>query len=456
MNRAAYIFAGCMLLAWLCAIGTVQAQDYGKQRKQIAEKQKDIQIQISKINDQIGEYEKRLKYATKKYETLYKKYKDLQKVIALQDQKLKKMRAQQDQLKKEISVTEQSISQKKQQLAKLIDRYKKTLSYLYKHGRTSELALILSSPSINKMIIRSFYLKKFNAYRGKQVQQIRDKEQELRDTKKELVNARAKNKKVLADITDEKNKLAKKKKQQSHNVKLLRKNKQKIQHSLQRTVKEKENLNSRFSQLIEADKNLRKKQQVRRQKLEAKRKQKLAAAKKIKDDTKRAKEVAKYSEPVKEKNYMSSKELKKIGDRFASKKGKLSWPVNSRTVSEHFGRRRHPVFGTYTPNPGIEIVTDAQERVRVVQDGYVIAIEPLPGYGDVILVKHGKFITAYGNLSKIMVTKNEILNKGDIVGLSGDKDSTKGESLFFLIRKNNKNLDPEHWLMTEPVSDASN
>ncbi len=52
-----------------------------------------------------------------------------------------------------------------------------------------------------------------------------------------------------------------------------------------------------------------------------------------------------------------------------------------------------------------------------------------------------------------MVRKSEILDQGDIVGLSGNSESPKGESLFFLIRENNNNLDPEQWLQMETVSD---
>ncbi len=51
-----------------------------------------------------------------------------------------------------------------------------------------------------------------------------------------------------------------------------------------------------------------------------------------------------------------------------------------------------------------------------------------------------------------MVTQRKIVQQGDIIGLSGDSDSPKGESLFFLIRENNKNLDPEEWLQMETAS----
>ncbi len=450
INKLNFFTALCLCL--FLATGTAWAQDYKEMREEVVEKQKKTRAEIEQLNRQVEKYEERLKLADQKYEALYEKYQNLKNLIALQDQKLKKMQREQSHIEEEIEVTTNSLEAKRKELKQLITDYKKTLSYLYKHGRTSQLALIFSASSVNQMLIRSFYLEKFNTYRENQAEQIRETQKELERTKQQLVEAKAKNKKVLAEIEQEKEQLAEKKRQQEENVTLLRENRNQIQNELQKTKNEIDKLNETLSELINEEKKIRQAQEARLRKLEEERKQKLAAAQEIEDDVKRAQEVERYSEPIKKENFMDSERLKEVEQEFAQNKGQLPWPVNSRTVSEHFGNRRHPVYGTVTPNPGIEIVTDAQETVRVVHDGYVIAIQPFRGYGDVVLVKHGRFITAYGNLSQIMVGKNEILEQGDTIGLSGDADSAKGESLFFLIRENNDNLDPEKWLQQETMS----
>ena len=163
-------------------------------------------------------------------------------------------------------------------------------------------------------------------------------------------------------------------------------------------------------------------------------------------------EVKKYSEPIELEDYLDSDRMKEIETGFASSKGELPWPVDSRTIAEHFGTKRHPVFGTKTSNLGIEIVADSASTVRAVHPGQVINVMPVPSYGDVVFVKHGHFITAYGNLSQIQVRNREIIRQGDVIGLSGTSTSPKGETLFFLIRKNNETLDPEEWLQLETVS----
>jgi len=427
-------------------------KDFKQMREQIVQKQQNTRAEIEQLNQQIHKFEQRLKQADQKYEALYNKYKDLKHLIALQDQKLQKLQNEQSQIEEEISVTTQSLEEKRQELQKLIEDYKKTLGYLYKHGRTSQLALIFSSSSINQMLVRAFYLEKFNQFREKQAEEIRQAEQELEQTKEQLKQAQEKNQEVLAEIRQQKQQLAEKKQQQEKNVELLRENRDQIKTKLQEVQEQKQKLNSTLTDLIQKEEKIRKAEERRIAQLERERKKKLAAAKKIENDAKRAKEVKKYSEPIKMKEFMDSDRMEEIEKRFASSKGSLPWPVQSRTISEHFGKKRHPVYGTVTPNLGIEIVTDPQASVEVVHDGYVIDVRPIPGYGDVVVVKHGNFITAYGNLSQIMVRKNEVLTQGDTIGLSGDSGSPKGESLFFLIRKNNENLDPENWLQSKTVS----
>lgn len=447
-----------LLLCFFFATGTAFSQeeviqDFKQMREEIIEQQKNTRAEIEQLNSQIQKFEERLQQADQKYEALFSKYNNLKKLIALQDQKISKLEQEQSQIEKEISITTQSLEEKQEELKRLIENYKKTLGYLYKHGRTSQLALIFSSSSINQMLVRAFYLEKFNNYREQQAEQIRQTQKALVQTKKEQEEARAKNEKVLLEIRREKQQLAEKEKQQEKNVALLRENRNEIRSKLQDIQQQKQELNSTLSDLIRREDEIREAQEQKLLELERERKRKLAAAKKIANDVKRSREVEKYSEPITIRDFMDAEEMEKVETSFAESKGRLPWPVDSRTISEHFGNRRHPVYGTVTPNLGIEIITDPQSSVHAVHAGYVIDIRPIPGYGNVIVVKHGRFITAYGNLSQIMVRKSEILDQGDILGLSGTSESPKGESLFFLIRENNNNLDPEKWLQMETVSD---
>src|SRR5690625_7582664 len=104
--------------------------------------------------------------------------------------------------------------------------------------------------------------------------------------------------------------------------------------------------------------------------------------------------------------------------------------VESEGKTQKYGERIHPVFNTRTSNLGIDISALAASPVRVVSDGYVYAVQPLQGYGDMIFVHHGSYITAYGNLSDIYVRRNQLLQSGDVIGLSWNADSMRGSVLY--------------------------
>lgn len=423
-----------------------QEQDFKELRKELVQKQQNTRSEIQELNDQINQFQERLNLAEKKYDRLYKQYEDLQRIVALQEEKISKLQEEQSHIKEEIDVTGQEIVQNREKLERLIENYKKTLSYIYKHGRTSQLALIFSSGSINQMLVRSYYIKKFEDYRVEQARSIEETQAELKRNKEQLEQAREKNAQILAEIRSEKQEQEKKKELREKNVTLLRQDRQQIRNKLDEVQRQKEKLNNTLTSLILEEERVRKEQEERIRRLEEERMEKLAEAKGIENEADREREVAKYSEPVARGNFLGEEELNEIEASFANIKGKMPWPVESGTISEHFGRRRHPVYGTVTPNLGVEIVTSPREPVRTVHDGYVVDVLPITGYGDVVLVSHGKFITAYGNLSQVMVTKRSILQKGDIIGLSGDEDSVRGQSVFFMVRESNTNLDPENWL----------
>jgi septal ring factor EnvC (AmiA/AmiB activator) len=415
MKRCASIF-GVVILC-LVIVCPARGQDYKTLREELVQKQENTRAEIKELNEQIEQFRERLSLAEQKYDRLYRQYEDLKRIIALQQEKIEKLQEEQQHILEEIRLTEREIAQKEQELESLVDDYKKTLSYIYKHGRATHLALILSSASINQMLVRAYYLDKFETYRERQARQIRQAREELELNKARLEEAREKNAAVLAEIQAEKQEQEEKKRLQEKNVELLQRDRAQIKAGLEEKIREREKFESTLAALI----------------LEVERIQK-------------EREAEQNTTLASSENFLSDAAFNRIEASFAAQKGQLPWPVDGGTISEHFGSRRHPVYGTITPNLGVEIVTKAQEPVRVIHDGIVIAVQPFVGYGNVIVVKHGKFFTAYGNLSEIMVRKNEILQKGDIIGLAGDETSPRGESIFFMVRENNTNVDPENWI----------
>jgi len=426
-----------VFLVLLIAPAFGYAQNYDEKRKEIVDKQKDTREEINLLEDRIRSYQQRINETEKRYDEIYGRYQNLNKLISLQDEKIERLTEEQNQINDELLLIQSHINDQEEELKRLIENYKEILSFAYKKGRSNNIELLLTSNSINQMLVRAKYLQKFEEQREKQALLIKKKKNELQQNKKQLEDIRQKNQAVLNEIRGEKQKLARQQQTQQKNVTLLRQDRENLLKQLRETREQRENLENTLNDLFAAEERLRE--------AELERLRKLAEAKKITNANERASEVAKYSTPLAGENLVDSERLLEFSQAFEQSRGNLPWPVNG-TVSERFGRVRHPVYGTVTNNPGIEIVTNPASDVKVVQDGFVTDVLPIRGYGETVIVSHGNFYTVYGNLSRIDVRKNQLLQKGEIIGRSGTQISEMGETLFFMVRKGKTTLNPEDWL----------
>ncbi|GAB5410191.1 MAG: peptidoglycan DD-metalloendopeptidase family protein [Balneolaceae bacterium] len=437
IKKASLFTFSFLMIAGLLASSLLARQTYEEKRKKILDEQNNTRAEINVLDARIKTYEQRINQSQNKYQELYKQFENINRLISLQDNKLGTLELEQGQIQEEIQITEEEIDLRERELEQLIQNYKDILLYTYKNGRTSNLELVLSSESINQMLVRSYYLQKLEEQKVKQAEQIRFQRADLEVIKDDLQQSHFKNELVLDEIRDEKVKLSSQQTVQRQSVEKIKAESTNLLSDLRRIRQQKENLEQSFSSLIADEDRIRE--------AENERLARLAEARNIADAARRADEVAKYSTPV-TTSFVSDETLLAYEQNFAASKGSLSWPVNSTTVSKKFGITRNPLYGTRTEHPGINIVADPGTDVRVVSDGYVFAIQPTTGYGNTVFVKHGSYFTVYGNLSEINVQNSSILKAGTVIGKSGTDSSELGETLFFMVRKNNTNLNPQDWL----------
>ena len=124
---------------------------------------------------------------------------------------------------------------------------------------------------------------------------------------------------------------------------------------------------------------------------------------------------------------------------FEKHKGHLAWPLSG-TVSMSFGP--HEYMGKLQHN-NVGITVDAAEGtvVKAVYRGEVTAIQEI---GDVwcVIMRHGKYYTAYSNLASTTVTRGQHVSLGETLGRVGDT----GQLEFLLMSDNGGYVDPEKWL----------
>ncbi len=431
------------LLFWLLQPALASAQTaYEERRTELQQQQEATRMEIQRIEEQMETYRNRIQLATRRYEEMFRQYEELTRLIILQEEQIRKMEQEQRQIRAELELVEENLSSLETELNRLVERYQKTLIYLYKHGKTNELALLLTSSSFNQLLVRAYYLSRFDHYREEQEAQIRARQEEYSRVRDELEETERRNIESLARIEQEREEMREREEQQARNIELLQRDRQQLEEQLARTEEQHRLLDETLTELAEEEERMRA--------AEEERLRRLAAARQIEDDAERAAALARYSRPIARVAAVSEEELTAYESSFQRSRGGLPWPVEGGTITERFGERVHPVFRTRTSHPGIDIAVRSRSPVQVVHDGYVFAVQPFTGFGNVIMVHHGRYKTVYGNLSDVFVSRGQVLKSGDVIGLSGDENSIRGEVLFFMIRDGSNNVNPESWIRKSP------
>lgn len=435
-----------LLLISLTSFETAQSQNYELIRKQLQQQQNRTRLELRQLQDLLKTYKTQIDEKEQRTEELKETFYRITREITLRDQVIDKLESESQSILKEIDLTQTLISQKKDTLGQLKENYKTTLRYLYKHGQTSDLALILTAENFNQLLTRSYYLKKFEAFRANQAQKIVQATEDLSAKEQELLASKEQNKEVLAEQQREKLTLDKKRKQQENIIATLRQDRKRLNRLLTETRDEVGNLNSTLSQLIAREDVARKR--AEEEALQREREAELASANGSPNTTTpSAGNRSPSSNSVESNTLLSEEEFSSLESSFQKQKGTLPWPVENGVISARYGNKVHPVYQTKVPNHGVEIATEPRSHVYAIHDGVVFGVVPIPGYGDVIIVNHGRYNTVYGNLSEVYVQKNTYIKAGDLVALSGDEDSPKGAAVYLMIREKNNNLNPESWIV---------
>jgi len=142
---------------------------------------------------------------------------------------------------------------------------------------------------------------------------------------------------------------------------------------------------------------------------------------------------------------LNIKQIRGEGLKIAQRKGKLNPPVPGKILNK-FGRKRDKHYQSYIVYNGVNIKSSKGSPVRAVFEGKVLYAGPLEGYGNLIIVGHGKdFHSLYGHLDNIITQVGETIRTDQIIGKSGDTGSLVGESLYFELRHKGKPIEPTKW-----------
>ena len=134
---------------------------------------------------------------------------------------------------------------------------------------------------------------------------------------------------------------------------------------------------------------------------------------------------------------------------FAGMKGALPRPVDgSWRVTSRFGRQELPDLpGVVYDNPGINVEVPIGATVKSVYAGKISGVYMVPGFQTVVIVNHGNYYTAYGNLKSPAVKVGDAVKAGQKLGSVAENMDDPGHGeLHFEVYRNRDKLNPLDWI----------
>jgi len=130
---------------------------------------------------------------------------------------------------------------------------------------------------------------------------------------------------------------------------------------------------------------------------------------------------------------------------FENNKGGLPWPVATGIVNIHFGVESIPGTKLDRKSDGIEVAVPKGTAVKSVANGTVVYVGDVNG-DKTVLIKHGKYFTAFSCLSSATVSNGQEVRAGTVIGRSGINLDGEGAVLFSICNEKAVYFDPENWL----------
>jgi murein DD-endopeptidase MepM/ murein hydrolase activator NlpD len=129
--------------------------------------------------------------------------------------------------------------------------------------------------------------------------------------------------------------------------------------------------------------------------------------------------------------------------------GLLAWPLTGpMKVTSPYGDRIHPVIGEEAFHRGVDLRAHYGSPVLSPADGVVLYVGRKTAYGNMVVIQHGGGVaTVYGHLWKFAVQPYERVERGQLLGYTGNTGFSTGSHLHFEVRQDGEPTNPLEWML---------
>lgn len=388
---------------------------YAERLKEISEEQERLDNEIEAAQDDI-------KKETEKQEAILKKIKSV-------NEKIEVLNSYMTQLEIEISTNKRLIANKKQEIEKGVDDFKKRLRAMYLAGDESYTSVILNSNDFYDILMRMELVKRVASHDNQMIDDLIAKKEEYEEAQKELEDKQSEYDSQYDELNKQKAELDELYDSSKKAKKELQDQKKKLEEQNQDYLEERRQFEADLSGILKSSYG------------------------DSSDDTMReAAELAANSALESLHEYYGK--LEEDGQEIPEDECqyKFAWPVPGHYyVSSGVGER----WGTY--HTGLDITGAKGTDIHASESGTVIRTNTScehdygkeescgcgGGYGNFIIIDHGnEFITLYGHLTEVDVEVGDVVKKGDLIGHMGSTGFSTGDHLHFEIRYQGYYLNP--------------
>jgi septal ring factor EnvC (AmiA/AmiB activator) len=436
-----------VLFFTFCASAQVQS------REELQKKEAELRKEINDLSNSLVQIQKNKKASVSQVAAVQRK-------IAAREELIGTMNRQVRLLDETIYQNELEIYRLKKELDTLKAKYAQSIVFAYKNRSNYQfLNFLFSASNFNDAIKRVTYLKSYRKLRETQVSTIQKTQEVLQLKIGTLSTSKKEQSLVLQTQQTQLKDLEEDKKQKNIVVNELKGKEKEVSALLRKKDKQRQDMRIAINAII------------KREIAEAARKEKeekirLAAIEKNKA-TKPAEITAKATPKTTTSSSTTSSSSGSITPMTTGatstreysplestpegveisinfEKRNLPWPVNIGTVIIGFGTYNagERLIGQ---SDGIEIALPEGTSVKSVADGKIAYAGDVGGE-QVVIVKHGKYLTAYSHLSSISVSAGQAVKAGTQLGKSGVSLDGDGVLLFMVSNEKGTYLNPKSWL----------
>ncbi len=136
------------------------------------------------------------------------------------------------------------------------------------------------------------------------------------------------------------------------------------------------------------------------------------------------------------------------GGKTGGGSGSIIWPIKGyRPLTSSYGYRKDPITGKRAFHNGLDIAAPHGTHIYAAASGTVTRASRYDTYGECVILDHGGgMITLYAHCSGYNVKVGQKVEQGDVIAFVGSTGRSTGNHLHFVVRVNGQYKDPNSYL----------